>query len=89
MIEDVVVEPMTEEFILWRCLHSGPLTRETMDLWPSDSEMPWERYRIRNVPLLLKLCRTYGACAIILTISSTATFRLLHGLRTRHLQFIA
>jgi RimJ/RimL family protein N-acetyltransferase len=65
MIEDVVVEPMTEEFILWRCLHSGPLSCNTIDQWPSDSPMPWERYRQRNVPLLAKLTRTYGACAII------------------------
>ena len=65
MIEDVVVEPMTEEFILWRCLHSGPLSCNTIDQWPSDSPMPWGRYRQRNVPLLAKLTRTYGACAII------------------------
>jgi hypothetical protein len=65
MIEDVVVEPMTEEFILWRCLHGGPLSRDTIDLWPSDSAMPWTRYRDRNTPLLMKLTRVYGACAII------------------------
>jgi hypothetical protein len=33
MIEDIVVEPMTEEFILWRCLHGGPLSCKTIDLW--------------------------------------------------------
>ena len=55
MIEDVVVEPMTEEFILWRCLHGGPLSCKTIDQWPETREMgtiPWERYRDRNVPLL-------------------------------------
>ena len=26
MIEDVIVEPMTEEFIVWCCLHGGPLS---------------------------------------------------------------
>jgi len=65
MIEDVVVEPMTEEFISWRCLHGGPLSRDTIDKWPSSSTMPWERYRERNAPLLMKLTRTYGACAVI------------------------
>jgi hypothetical protein len=30
MIEDVVVEPMAEEFLLWRCLHGGPLSRNTI-----------------------------------------------------------
>lgn len=65
MLKDVVVEPMTEEFILWRCLHGGPLSRDTIDRWPSEGKMPWERYRERNIPLLVKLTRTYGACAII------------------------
>ena len=57
MIEDVVVEAMTEEFILWRCLHDGPLSCETIDLWP--------HYRGRNEPLLRKLIQTYGTCAIV------------------------
>jgi len=65
MIEDVVVEPMTEEFILWRCLHGGPLSRDTIDQWSSTDKMPWKRYRERNIPLLVKLTRTYGACAIL------------------------
>ncbi|HSA03045.1 MAG TPA: GNAT family N-acetyltransferase, partial [Candidatus Paceibacterota bacterium] len=63
--EGVVVEPMTEQCILWRCLHNGPLSRETMDRWPTDSPLPLERYRRRNMPLLLKLTRVYGACAIV------------------------
>ena len=65
MIENVVVEPMTEEFILWRCLHGGPLSRDTIDQWSSAGKMPWERYRERNIPLLEKITRTYKACAII------------------------
>ncbi|MDP6636755.1 MAG: GNAT family N-acetyltransferase [Phycisphaerae bacterium] len=65
MTGDVVVEPMTEEFLLWRCLHGGPLARDTIDQWPSESAMPWACYRDRNTPLLKKLTRVYGACAII------------------------
>ncbi len=65
MDKDIVIEPMDEEFILWRCLHFGPLSCQSMDQWPSDSPMDWERYRTRNVPLLKKLTRTYGACAIL------------------------
>ena len=65
MVEDVVVEPMTEEFILWRCLHGGPLSRDTIDQWSSGDKMPWKRYRDRNTALLVKLTRTYGACAIL------------------------
>jgi GNAT superfamily N-acetyltransferase len=65
MIEDVVVEPMTEDFILWRCLHDGPLSRKTIDLWPETYTTLLERYRDRNVPLLRKLIQTYGTCAIV------------------------
>ena len=64
-MEDVVIEPMTEKFVLWRCLHGGPLSRDTIDQWSSTDKMPWERYRERNIPLLVKITRTYGACAII------------------------
>jgi GNAT superfamily N-acetyltransferase len=65
MGEDVLIEPMTEKFILWRCLHSGPLSRENIEGWSSDSPIDFERYRARNIPILEKLTRTYGACAIL------------------------
>jgi GNAT superfamily N-acetyltransferase len=65
MIESLVVKPMTEEFILWCCLHGGPLSCNTIDQWSSSDKMPWDRYRKRNLPLLEKLTKTYGACAII------------------------
>jgi hypothetical protein len=65
MVDDVVIEPMTEAFILWRCLHGGPVSRGTVDQWPADSPLAWEHYRQRNIPLLLKLTRAYGACAIL------------------------
>ena len=56
---------MAESFLLWRCLHHGPLSRDTIDRWPSGGEVPWERCRKRNLPLLAKLTRAYGACAIV------------------------
>jgi len=65
MIEDVVVEAMTKEFILWRCLHGGPLTKETVDHPKPHPGVPWEQLRARNVPLLSKLTDVYGACALI------------------------
>lgn len=64
-MEDVVVEPMTGEFIVWRCLHGGPLSRQTIDRWPAQETLPWERYCGRNTDLLRNLSRAYGACAII------------------------
>ncbi|MCU7842934.1 MAG: GNAT family N-acetyltransferase [Candidatus Thiodiazotropha sp. (ex Monitilora ramsayi)] len=65
MMNDVVIEPMTEELMLWRCLHNGPLTRDSIDQWPCEGTMPWESYRKRNLPLLMKLTRIYGSCAIL------------------------
>lgn len=65
MVEDVVVEPMTEDFILWRCLHDGPLSRKTIDQWSAKWAALLKRYRSRNLPLLRKLIQTYGTCAII------------------------
>ena len=64
MLEHITIEPMTEDFLLWRCLHGGPLSRTTVDRPPAAHDLPWERYRARNVPLLARLTRTYGACAI-------------------------
>jgi hypothetical protein len=65
MGEEILIEPMSEKFLLWRCLYSGPLSAQTIDMWPSGSQMDWERFRNRNIPLLAKLTRTYGACAIL------------------------
>ena len=62
---EILIEPMTEKFILWRCLHSGPLSSRVIDQWPTDSQIDWEVFRARNIPLLKKLTRTYGACAIL------------------------
>ena len=65
LINNIVIEPMTSDFILWRCLHSGPLSHNTINQWPLDPKMPWERYRTRNKTLLLKLTQVYGSCAIL------------------------
>jgi hypothetical protein len=65
MNEEIMIGAMNEDFILWRCLHFGPVSGRTIDRWPSDSQISWERYRTRNIPLLEKLTRIYGACAIL------------------------
>lgn len=65
MPNDIVIEMMTKDFILWRCLHSGPLTRKTIDQLPSNNKMPWEQYRARNKALLTKLTDVYGACVVV------------------------
>jgi GNAT superfamily N-acetyltransferase len=65
LIGEIVVEPMTQSFIVWRCLHGGPLSCGNIDQWAPGDKMPWARYRLRNVALLSKLTEVYGACAIV------------------------
>lgn len=65
MLEDVTVEMMSEDLLLWRCLHGGPLTKETLDHPEPHPHVPWDQLRARNVPLLAKLTEVYGSCAVI------------------------
>jgi GNAT superfamily N-acetyltransferase len=67
MNKEITIEPMTEDFILWRCLHSGPLSKQTMEQYPSKDGQIVNFKKIRgiNIPLLKKLIKTYGSCAII------------------------
>jgi GNAT superfamily N-acetyltransferase len=60
-----VVDPMGEGFLLWRCLHQGPLSPRNIDIPLPNPEVDWAFVRARNIPLLEKLTRTYGACAIL------------------------
>jgi GNAT superfamily N-acetyltransferase len=65
MLNNIIIEPMTAEFILWRCLHRGPLSRENIDSWPPDEAEAWRNHRAVNVPILRKLIETYGTCAML------------------------
>ncbi len=65
MLDKLKVGPMSEDLLLWRCLHSGPLNPLNIDSPPPNPDVDWPRTRARNVPLLRKLTRTYGACAIL------------------------
>ncbi len=60
-----MIEPMREDLLLWRCLHGGPLNRRNIEAPAPNPEVDWSWARARNVPLLVKLTRTYGACAIL------------------------
>lgn len=67
MKKEITIEPMTEDFILWRCLHSGPLSKQTMEQYPGKEGQIVNFKKIRgiNIPLLKKLIKTYGTCAIV------------------------
>lgn len=65
MPDTISYAPMTGPLLLWRCLHGGALWAENVDRPTPDARMPWEAFRARNLPLLEKLTRTYGACAML------------------------
>lgn len=65
MLNNVVIEPMTKDFILWRCLHGGPLSKESIEQLPDEYADGLMKFRAVNVPLLKKLIETYGTCAIL------------------------
>jgi len=65
MLDNLIVESMREDFLLWRCLHAGPIDRQNINSPPPNPEVDWPSVRARNIPLLMKLTQTYGACAIL------------------------
>lgn len=70
MKEPLVVEMMSKEAILWRCLHGGQLTPESIEEWDSEAGLSWAEFRARNVPFLRNLTDTYGACAVVARVGS-------------------
>jgi hypothetical protein len=64
-MKSIDIVPMDESFILWRCLHSGPLSLAAIEQLPADAPMELDSFRKRNSELLIKLIQTYGACAIL------------------------
>ena len=64
-IEMMTAEFTRHHFLLWRCLHDGPLGKETIDEWKAGSAMPWAALRARNLPLLQKIIDVYAACAVV------------------------
>lgn len=61
---NLAVGPLRPDFVLWRCLHAGPLNRGNIDEPGPHPEVDWPYVRSRNAPLLQKLAETYGSCAI-------------------------
>lgn len=65
MSAPVIVEMMSGEALLWRCLHGGPLTAASIDAPGPDGHVPFEAFRARNLRCLDNLVKTYGACAVV------------------------
>ncbi len=64
MRDDIAIEMMHADFILWRCLHGGPLTRDNLERYEANPDVDWPAMRARNLPLLSALTEAYGACAV-------------------------
>jgi hypothetical protein len=60
-----VIEMMSGEALLWRCLHGGPLTAASVDSPGPDGHVPFVSFRARNLSFLDDLVKTYGACAVV------------------------
>ncbi len=65
MTKDPTVGPMTDDLILWRCLHDGPVNALNLENPKPNPDVDWPFVKSRNIPLLHKLTRTYGACAML------------------------
>jgi len=65
MTPAVRIEPMGGDFLLWRCLHGGPLSPDTIDRATDSPPGDMARFRERNLRLLRRLTRAYGSCAIL------------------------
>jgi hypothetical protein len=65
MVDHLIIEPMTESFVVWRCLHGGALDATTIDHPMPNPQVDWPHTKTRNVPLLKKLIATYGTCAML------------------------
>ncbi len=61
----LITQPMGQELILWRCLHGGPIDPGNIDTPAPRPDIDWLSLRARNLPLVEKLVRTYGTCAIV------------------------
>jgi hypothetical protein len=65
MSDDVMIEMMSKEFLLWRCLHGGSLSKDNIDQPEPHPACDWPAFRARNLPLLEKLTDVYGACVVV------------------------
>lgn len=65
MTDPLVIEMMSSKIILWRCLHEGPLTADSIEQRVRDKETPSAKFYARNLSFLQNLTDTYGACAVV------------------------
>ena len=65
MSDSIIIKPMNEQFILWRCLHGGVINRQNIDSPNNDIQLNWQDIKLRNLSFLKSLIFTYGSCALL------------------------
>lgn len=65
MIDHLIIEPMSENLLVWRCLHWGALTPANIDQLPTNPQVNWQYIKTRNIPLIKKIISVYGTCAML------------------------
>lgn len=65
MTVPIVMEMMSSEALLWRCLHGGPLAAASIDARGPDGSVPYRSFRARNLRFLGNIASTYGAFAVV------------------------
>ena len=59
------IVPMTNDFILYRCIHVGPLGPENIDKLTAKDKQSTKDMFIRNKKFFSRLVKTYGSCAML------------------------
>ncbi len=59
------IVPMTKDFILYRCIHVGPLGPENIDKLTEKDRQSTRDMFIRNKKFFSRLVETYGSCAML------------------------
>jgi GNAT superfamily N-acetyltransferase len=62
MMDSLILKPMDGSFLIWRCLHDGPITRENLNAPRDESFLPYQESAVR---LLRQLTNRYGSAAIL------------------------
>jgi GNAT superfamily N-acetyltransferase len=65
MATDIRIAPMDDEFVVWRCLHGGPLHLGNLGRPAPHPAVDWNRHRRVNTTLLGRIIEAYGTCAML------------------------
>ena len=65
MNDSIVIKPMNDRFILWKCLHGGVINQQNIDHPIDNIQLSWLDIKLRNLEFLKSLISIYGSCALL------------------------